>query len=77
MPIHDRTASTVNLAKSWLFTLDRSKIDTAVPTETLRLWLETLIDLGTPSSAHEVGDSAARTVMGMTVRATEAEKARG
>jgi hypothetical protein len=77
MPIHDTVASTVNLAKSWLFTLDRSKIETAVPTETLRLWLETLIDLGTPSTDHAIADAAARTVMGMTVRVSEAEKARG
>ena len=66
MPVHNVLASTVNLAKSWLMTLDRSRIETPVPTETLRLWLETLIDLGTPSTDHGIGDAAARTVMGRT-----------
>lgn len=77
MPIHNVTASTANLAKSWLLTLDRSPIDTKVPTATLVLWLETLIDLAEPSNHREVGDTAKRTVMGRVVAVSEAEKARG
>ncbi len=77
MPIHNQTASVVNLAKSWLMTLERSRIETPMPTETLRLILETLIELGTPAAAHEVADAGVRTVMGRTVAISEAEKARG
>jgi hypothetical protein len=77
MPVHNATASVVALAKSWLMTLDRTRLDTPVPTETLRLWLETIIDLGTPSADHTLGDSAMRTVMGRQTAISEAEKARG
>lgn len=76
MSIHNATASTVALAKSWLMTLDRTSIDTKVPTATLELWLNTIIDLGTAPVDHGVGDAAKRTVMGHTVAITEAEKAR-
>jgi len=77
MPVHNQTASTVMLAKSWLLTLDSSQVETRVPTESLRLWLTTLVDLGTPSEAEAVATGAARTVMGHTVRMAEAERSRG
>lgn len=76
MPLHDVTASTVMLAKSWLLTLDRKALNTTVPTATLELWLRTLVDLGTPAANQGVADGAARTVMGHAVRIGEAEKAR-
>lgn len=73
----DRTATTVNLAKSILFGLDRKSLETPVQTQTLILLLDTLIDLGTPSVGQKVGDGAMRTVMAHTVAVNEAVKARG
>ena len=77
MPIHNITASTVNLAKSWLMTIDRQPIDTQVPTATLVLWLETLIALGEPMHHQGIGDAAARKVMGHAVAVSEAQRAGG
>ena len=47
MPI-DHTGSCVNLAKQMLMDLDSAAINTAVQTETLRMLLEKLIELGSP-----------------------------
>lgn len=46
MPIHNQTASTVNLAKSLLISIDRTKADTTIPTATYDLLLKTLVHLG-------------------------------
>jgi hypothetical protein len=67
--IHDHVASVVSLAKSILFGLDRSKIDTSLPTAQLVLLLDTLIDLG--SAPSPVADSANRAVMGIVAAMTE------
>jgi hypothetical protein len=46
--LHNRTASTVNLAKSMLMDLNDQHTDTVtVATATLRLLLATLIEIGT------------------------------
>lgn len=75
--IHDQTASVVNLCKSWKMTLDRSALNTTVPTATLELWLDTIITLGTPQVVQDTGDAAARSVMGRVTAISEAERARG
>lgn len=62
--MHDRIATTVNLAKSIRMGLDKSTIETPVQTETLRLLLDTLIDLGTPPAVQKVAEGASRTVLG-------------
>lgn len=77
MAIHDRTASVVALARNVLGGVDKSRLETPVQTETLRLLLETLIDLGTPASVQKIADGASRSVMGLQVSLSEAEKARG
>ncbi len=77
MPVHDQTASIVNLAKSWRLTLDRASINTSIPTATLELMLDTIITLGTPQVVQDTGDAAARTVMGRVAAISEAERARG
>lgn len=74
LPVHNALASTVNLAKSWLMTLDRRQLETPVPTETLRLFLSTLIDLGTPAQTRDLADGAKKTVMGAMVQITEAHR---
>lgn len=66
----DRTASAVNLARSMLSTLDRSRLETPVQTETLRMLLETIVDLGTPAQTRKVGDAATREVMGRVAKVT-------
>ena len=76
MPIHDQTASVVNLAKSRRLTQDRASIDTTIPTATLELILDTVIALGTPQTAHDTGDAAARSVMGRVASISEAQRAR-
>ena len=72
----DHIASTVNLARSWLMTLDKNRIDTPVPTETLRLLLETVIRLGQPDTVTAVDDASRRTLMGMQAEVGDALKAR-
>ena len=64
MPIHNQVASTVALAKSWLLTLDRASIETKIPTATLELMLQSIVDMGTPAHDQAVSDAASRTVMG-------------
>lgn len=73
--MHDRIGSVVNLAKARLLALDRAAIDTTLPTATLELLLNTLIDLGTPAAAQKTGDDAARSVMGVAVAIGEARRA--
>jgi len=60
MPI-DHVGSMVSLAKQMRMDLDRNSLETRVQTETLRLLLTTLIDLGTPN-APVMHAQAARTV---------------
>jgi hypothetical protein len=67
--IHDEVASTISLAKSILFGLDRQKVQTMVNTGQLVLLLDTLIDLG--SLPSPVADSAKRSVMGAIVLMSE------
>jgi hypothetical protein len=74
MPIHDQTASVVNLAKSWKLTLERAALNTTIPTATLELLLDTLIALGTPQVAQDTSDAAARTVMGRVAAISEAQR---
>lgn len=45
--MHNQTASTVSLAKSVLMALDSKAEQSVLPTRTLELLLNTLIDLGT------------------------------
>lgn len=44
--MHNHIASTVSLAKATLMSLDRAKENTVLPTRTVELMLNTLIDLG-------------------------------
>lgn len=43
--MHDQTASVVSLAKTILFGLDRTQVNTTVTTATYELLLKTFIDL--------------------------------
>jgi hypothetical protein len=76
MPVHNVTASMVNLARAQLQGVDKASITTTIQTQTLILLLETLIDLGTPAAVSTLEDSAKRTIMGHVTAISEAERAR-
>ena len=73
--IHNQHASVASLASTWLQSIDRSKIETSVPTATLELWLTTLVELVNPGS-HPASDSAYRTVLGAVTAVEQAERGR-
>ena len=73
--IHNQTASVASLASTWLHSLDRSKVETSVPTATLELWLKTLIELASPGAVG-VADGASRVVLGAVTAVEQAERGR-
>ena len=77
--IHDATASVVNLARMMLGGLDESRVETRVATTTLRLLLETLIDVGAPAHHQKAAADAQRSVASMMMPALldERENHRG
>jgi hypothetical protein len=76
LPVHNVTASTANLARAWLQSLDPRAVETKVPTATLRLWLTTLIELAEPQQAQDAHDVGQRTVMGHIATIGDAMRAR-
>ena len=74
VPIHNVASSTANLARSWLQSIDRSKLNTEVPTATLILWLETIIEQAMPKG--DLDADARRTVMGHFTEISEAVRTR-
>lgn len=75
VPVHNLAASVSASARSWLQSLDRSKVNTEVPTATLEMWLEALIDLGGGASP-DLTSSARNTVMGHFARVDEELRAK-
>jgi hypothetical protein len=65
MAIHNQTSSIVNLARVVREGIDSRNVTTSVQTETLKLLLDTLIELGEPNHHAKVGDTARRTVESM------------
>ena len=63
--IHDRVTSTLNLARVVLGTIDPKTTHTPVQNESLKLLLNTLIELGTPQQHQKIAAEAKRTVEGM------------
>jgi hypothetical protein len=74
--IHDKTASTLSLARNILGGIDRSHLETSIQTASLVLLLETLIDLGTPSINVKMADAQERTVMGAMAAVAAASEGR-
>lgn len=70
LPVHDRTASTAQLAKAMLMDLDRSRETTPVRTATLELLLKTIVEMATPASFGRASEEARRTVSSMIPPAT-------
>jgi hypothetical protein len=75
VPVHNVAASITASARSWLQSLDRSRLNTEVPTATLEMWLEALIGLGGGSSSN-LNSSARTAVMGHFARVDEEVRAR-
>lgn len=63
--IHDRVTSTLNLARVVLGTIDSKTTHTPVQNESLKLLLNTLIELGTPAQHQKIAAEAKKTVEGM------------
>jgi len=72
---HDVTASTANLARSILVSLDQRRLTTEVNTATLALLLSTLLDLAEPRAA-ERAEEMQRTVRSLVAQVTTAERDR-
>ena len=78
----DEVASAVNAAKGILMALDRSRLETSVPTEHLRWLLLMLVDLGSQAPQphggtrpeSRVADSAFRTTLGHIVEIEQIDK---
>jgi hypothetical protein len=63
--IHDRVTSTLSLARVVLGAIDPKATHTSVQNETLKLLLNTLIELGTPAQHMKIAAEAKKTVEGM------------
>jgi hypothetical protein len=63
--IHDRVTSTLSLARVVLGTIDPKTTHTPVQNESLKLLLNTLIELGTPVQHQKIAAEAKKTVEGM------------
>ena len=74
VPIHNTAASVAASARSWLGSIDRSKLNTEVPTATLLMWLEAIIVAQGPP--QELSALARNTVMGHFARVDDETRAR-
>jgi hypothetical protein len=63
--IHDRVTSTLSLARVVLGTIDPKTTHTSVQNASLKLLLETLIELGVPAQHQKIAAEAKKTVEGM------------
>ena len=64
MPIIDQVASVANLAKMWVQGLDRASVNTTIPTATLELMLNTLIELSERPQTGQYREKQHREVLG-------------
>lgn len=78
MGIINHTASAVSLAKSWRMSVDQSQVNTTIPTATLLLLLNVLIDVGEDvgGAGVKTADVQAKTVIGRTAALQSAIKDR-
>lgn len=78
MSLENRIGSAVNLAKSELMAMDLASIDTKIRTQTLKLLLDVLIELGTSRNPQhmKMEDAAAKFVVQRTARINAAFKER-
>jgi hypothetical protein len=65
MSLHDQTASVLALARNVRDSIDTTRTHTLVQNESLKLLIDTLIELGQPSRHAKIADAAAKTVASM------------
>ena len=65
MPLHDHVSSILALARNVRDGIDTSRTHTLVQNESLKLLMDTLIELGTPGQHKKLADAASKTVAGM------------
>lgn len=75
VPVHNVAASVSASARSWLQSLNPKSLNTEVPTATLQMWLEALVELAGGASP-DLTSSARNTVMGHFARVDEEVRAR-
>lgn len=78
MSVINHIASSVNLAKSWRMSIDKSKIDATMPTATLLLLLDALIEVGEDRNGvgAKAADIQAKAVIGRSAALQAAIKDR-
>lgn len=75
MPLHNQTASTVAMARALRDGLDASRDQTSVRTATLRLLLDTLIELGDQPFVPKRSEEASRIVTAQSQSIARAQEA--
>ncbi len=76
MSLHNTAWSTANLARNLLDGLDRNKADTTLPTATVELLLNTILDLTVGAQQQVLSDVSSRTIDGKLSQFAEAMRAR-
>ena len=75
--IHDQVASTLSLARVVLGCIDPKTTYTSVQNESLKLLLNTLIELGAPAIHQKIAGEGMKTVEGMIAPALLDERKTG
>ncbi len=65
MPVHDHISSVLSLARVVLGGIDPSTTHTSVQNESLRLLINTLLEVSQPGHQRKMAEDAKRTVAGM------------
>ena len=65
MALHDQTASVLALARNVRDSIDPATTHTPVQNESLKLLLNTLIEIGQPGQHRKLAEAAAKTVASM------------
>lgn len=76
LPIHDRVASTTNIARAWLMELDMRAEQVTVRGPTLELILTEFISMAEPHHAQEVREKQSRSVRELVAQVETAERNR-
>lgn len=69
--------SLASLARQWLMSLDRTKLETSIPTITLELMLNGIVDLAEPPHQVEMNRRAQAAHMARVLAATKVSDGEG
>jgi hypothetical protein len=76
LPIHDKLASTVNIARAWLLELDLRAESVTVRGPTLEMLLSEFVTLAEPRPAQEAREKQSRSVRELVAQVETAERNR-